>query len=62
MSRIFSGAVGLQITDIETFFDALGLSVVEIGGDSVRISNEEYRALKVLARKALRFDEEVKND
>lgn len=58
MSRIFAGSTGLNIADLEKFLDALGLSVVELGGDVVHISAQEYRALQVLARKSLRFDEE----
>lgn len=57
MSRIFSGQCGVQLSDLEAFFSALGLSVVELGGDVVHISAEEYRALQVLARKALRFED-----
>lgn len=58
MSRIFSGQTGLMIADLEKFFAEIGLSVVELGNDVAHIPAEEYRALKVLARKALRFEEE----
>jgi len=55
VSRIFGGSVGVQLADLEKFFDAINLQVVEIGGDTVEISADEYRALQVLARKSLKF-------
>ena len=58
VSRIFSGAIGVQIKDMEAFFNAMGLCVSEIGGETVVISRKKYEALTVLAREALRFSDE----
>ncbi len=58
VSRIFSGAVGVTIRDMDAFFAALGLCVTEIGGETVLISRQKYEALMVLAREALRFSDE----
>jgi hypothetical protein len=57
MSRIFSNQTGLMLCDLENFLKELGLTVVELGADVVHMPAEEARALKVLARKALRFEE-----
>lgn len=56
VSRVFSGQSGVQLVDLEAFLAALGLQVVEVGGDSVTITAEEYHALQVLARKSLKFE------
>jgi hypothetical protein len=37
------------------FFLSLGLRLVEVGGESVTLPAEEVRAMRVLARKGLRF-------
>ncbi len=55
VSRIFAGAVGVSIHDMQAFFDAMGLCVSEIGGETVVISRQKYEALMVLARESLRF-------
>lgn len=54
VSRFTSGERGLKIQQMEEFFEALGLKVIDCkGGATVEITNEEYQALKTLARKAL---------
>lgn len=58
VSRIASGERGIHLERLEAFFRELGLAVVEVGGNAVTIPSEKYRALQVLAREALRFEDE----
>lgn len=53
ISRILSGDNGIRINELHTFLDALGLSIVESGDTDVRLSQDEYQALRTLARKGL---------
>ena len=57
VSRMVSGERGLALDKLESFLAALGMTVIEVGGDAVTIPREKYRALQVLAREALRFEE-----
>jgi hypothetical protein len=53
VSRITSGERGLRINEIEGFFNAIGMKVVECNGHMVSVPAEELAALKFLARKGL---------
>lgn len=55
VSRIASGERGIRIDELDALFDALGISAGEVGGDAVTLPAEEVRAMRVLARKGLRF-------
>lgn len=54
VSRIGTGDRGVRLVELGAFLEALGLKVIEVGGDSVTIPAEKLRALKVLARDGLR--------
>ena len=54
VSRIASGERGIRIGEIAAFLGALGLQVVEVGGDSVTLPTRKLRALKELAFDGLR--------
>lgn len=58
VSRMASGERGLSLDKLEAFLAALGMTVIEVGGDAVTIPRQKYRALQVLARDALRFEDE----
>lgn len=60
--RIGSCERGVKIDELERFLGALGLRVIEVGGDSVTLPAEQVRALKVLARGGLRFLGESKTE
>jgi hypothetical protein len=53
VSHITSGTRGLRINELEGFFNAIGLKVVECDGLMVSIPADELLALKLLARKGL---------
>ncbi len=53
--RIGSGERGIKLEELGLFLGALGLRVVEVGGDSLTLPAEQVRALKVLARAGLRI-------
>lgn len=55
VSRIASDERGIRLSQLGPFLSALGLRVVEVGGDAVTIPAEKLRALQVLARDGLRF-------
>lgn len=55
VSRIGRNERGLRLEELGAFLDALGLKVIEVGGDSVTLPKEEVRSLQVLARKGLRL-------
>lgn len=55
ISRIAKGERGIRISELDAFFQALGLRVDEYGGDAVTLPAEEVRAMRVLARKGLRY-------
>lgn len=58
VSRILSNQRGVHLNELEPFFDALGMRVVEGDADGfVTITREEHRALITLARKALSAEE-----
>lgn len=54
VSRIGTGERGVRLAELGAFLGALGLKVIEVGGDSVTLPAEKLRALKVLARDGLR--------
>ncbi len=58
VSRVASGERGISLDKLEAFLSSLGLVVIEVGGDAVTIPRQKYRALQVLARDALRFEDE----
>ena len=55
--RLYStpGERGVRISEMPSFFLSIGLRLVEVGGESVTLPAEEVRAMRVLARKGLRF-------
>jgi len=53
VSHITSGSRGLRINELEGFFSAIGMKVVECDGLMVSIPADELSALKLLARKGL---------
>ncbi len=57
VSRILSGESGLKLDEMQTFFDVLGLSVIESNGQIVQMSAEKAQALRTLAMESLARDE-----
>lgn len=53
VSRVTSDERGLKISELENFFTALGLRVIQCDGQVVQLPKQELEALRVLARKAL---------
>lgn len=53
ISKISHNDRGLLLSELEAFLRSLGLEVIECEGDVVSIPEEELRALRCLARKAL---------
>jgi len=52
-SRIFSGKTGVHIDEMEDFFTALGLKVIECDGEIVTLTKKRFEALRELARDGL---------
>lgn len=53
VSRIASGERGLRLSELEPFFAALGLRVIECDGPVASLPADELAAVRLLARKAL---------
>lgn len=53
VSRIASGERGLRLSELEPFFAALGLRVIECDGPVASLPADELAAIRLLARKAL---------
>lgn len=53
VSRIASGERGLRLHELEPFFNALGLRLIECDGAVVSLPAEEVASMRYLARKAL---------
>jgi len=53
VSRIAANERGLRLRELEAFFKALGLRVIECDGATVTLPADEFDALKLFARKAL---------
>jgi len=53
VSRIAANERGLRLRELEAFFKALGLRVIECDGATVTLPANELDALKLFARKAL---------
>ena len=56
ISRILSCERGLKLNEMQTFFDVLGLSVIESSGQIVQMSAEKAQALRTLAMESLARD------
>ena len=53
ISRFFSNEASIRLDELTALFDALGLAVVEVGGDSVTLPRRKLDALRTLARESL---------
>lgn len=53
VSRICSGERGLKLSDLQAFFDVLGLKVIECEGETVTIPRKTLDSLKHLVKESL---------
>jgi len=53
VSRIAANERGIRLRELEAFFKALGLRVIECDGATVTLPADELDALKLFARKGL---------
>jgi hypothetical protein len=54
VSRFFSGKTGLHIDEMEDFFAAMGLKLIDCKDqDTVTLAKDHYEALRILAKKGV---------
>ena len=53
ISRLKSGEAAIKLSELQPFFEAIGLKLMACDGESVTIPKEKYDALRLLAKEAL---------
>lgn len=58
ISRLASGKASIKLSELGPFLHALGIVATEVGGDHVTLPRAKVRAMKILARDGLRFEDD----